>query len=380
MRIAQIAPLFEAVPPKLYGGTERIVSYLTEGLVRRGHQVTLFASGDSRTSAELVPMRDVALRLDPALTSEIAAHFSMLDEVRRRQDEFDVIHVHLSHFLHFPFLEGAVHKTVTTPHGRLDYRDLGDAYARWPRFPMISISLNQRLPLAGANWVGNVYHGLPLELCRPVQAPAGEARYLAFLGRVSPEKRPDRAIEIARRAGMPLKMAAKVDPADAPYFESRIAGLIEENGVDFVGEIDEAGKAAFFAGADALLFPIDWPEPFGMVMIEAMAFGVPVIAWNNGSVPEIVDDGVTGFVVETLDEAVEAVERAKRLDRAKVRAVFEARFSADRMVGDYEAIYERVAAGAAQNLQPHGSSPVFPTGLVADELRMNNGSRVSAIG
>lgn len=380
MRIAQIAPLFEAVPPRLYGGTERIVSYLTEGLVRRGHRVTLFASGDSQTSAELVPMRDMAMRLDPALTSEIAAHFSMLDEVRRRQAEFDVIHVHLSHFMHFPFLEEVAHKTVTTPHGRLDYRDLGGAYARWPAFPMVSISLNQRLPLPGANWVGNVYHGLPLELCRPAAVPSGQPRYLAFLGRVSPEKRPDRAIEIARRAGMPLRMAAKVDPADRVYFDSRIEPLIGENGVDFVGEVDEHGKAGFFADAEALLFPIDWPEPFGMVMIEAMAFGVPVIAWRNGSVPEIIDDGVTGFVVGTLDEAVDAVGRAKSLDRAKIRAVFEARFSADRMVGDYEAIYERLAAAAPERLQPHRDSPVLPSGLVADELRMTNGSRVSAIG
>lgn len=380
MRIAQIAPLFEAVPPRLYGGTERIVSYLAEGLVRRGHRVTLFASGDSQTSAELVPMRDMAMRLDPALTSDIAAHFSMLDEVRRRQAEFDVIHVHLSHFMHFPFLEEVARKTVTTPHGRLDYRDLGDAYARWPAFPMVSISLNQRLPLPGANWVGNVYHGLPLELCRPPAVPPGQPRYLAFLGRVSPEKRPDRAIEIARRAGMPLRMAAKVDPADRVYFDSRIEPLIGENGVDFVGEVDERGKAGFLAGAEALLFPIDWPEPFGMVMIEAMAFGVPVIAWRNGSVPEIIDDGVTGFVVESLDEAVDAVGRARSLDRAKIRAVFEARFSADRMVGDYEAIYERLAVGAPERLQPHRDSPVLPSGLVADELRMTNGSRVSAIG
>ena len=336
MRIAQVAPLYEAVPPQLYGGTERIVSYLTEGLVRRGHRVTLFASGESVTAAQLVAARPRALRLDPGLQSATAAHLRMLCEVRRRADEFDVIHVHLSHFIHFPVLAEVADKTVTTPHGRLDYVDLPGAYACWPNFPMISISKRQRQPLPDARWVGNVYHGLPRELF-PAR-PRGRGDYLAFLGRVSRDKRPDRAIEIARRAGMKLKIAAKIGEDDDRYFQDNIKPLLGPD-VEFIGEVDEKAKAEFLSNAAALLFPIDWPEPFGLVVIEAMAFGVPVVAWREGAMPEIVDEGETGFVVDSIDAAVEAVARCADLDRNHVREVFERRFSAERMISDYEAIY-----------------------------------------
>ncbi|HTV71458.1 MAG TPA: glycosyltransferase family 4 protein [Rhizobiaceae bacterium] len=358
MRIAQVAPLHEAVPPRLYGGTERIVSFLTEGLVQRGHDVTLFASGDSETSAKLVAVRDVALRLDPnPIVSPQAAHLTMLHEVRKQADRFDVIHFHLSHFVHFPVFEGMEQKTVTTPHGRLDYSDLPAAYRRWPDFPMISISKRQRKPLAEANWVGNVYHGLPLELFPRLTGEPAEKPYLAFLGRMSRAKRPDRAIDIARRAGMTLKIAAKIEGDDEAYYREEIRPLIESGDIEFVGEVDEAGKVDFFAGAHALLFPIDWPEPFGLVVIEAMAFGVPVIAWPEGAMPEIVDDGVTGFIVDTVDEAAAAVRKVGALDRAHIRQVFERRFSARRMVSDYEAIYASLVSAERKPNRPGVSNP-----------------------
>jgi glycosyltransferase involved in cell wall biosynthesis len=342
MRIAHVAPLFESVPPRRYGGTERIIAYLIDGLVELGHDVTLFASGDSQTRAQLVPVRDQALRLDPhPLKSQIAAHLAMLDEVRRRADQFDVIHFHLSHFLHFPFFEDMPEKTVTTPHGRLDYKDLAGAYRRWPRFPMISISHNQRRPLPQANWVGTVHHGLPLDLYRPIERRA-EAGYLAFLGRLSRDKRPDRAIEIARRSGMKLRIAAKVGEDDRAYFHEKIEPLIDGVAVEYLGEIGEGEKADFLGNAAALLFPIDWPEPFGLVVIEAMAFGTPVVAWNNGAMGEIVDDGVTGYIVDSIGDAVAAVGEAAKLDRKLVRAAFEKRFSATRMARDYAAIYEQL--------------------------------------
>lgn len=360
MRIAQVAPLHEAVPPVLYGGTERIVSYLTEGLVRHGHDVTLFASGDSITSARLVRARERALRLDTGLWSATAAHLAMLHEVARRAAEFDVIHVHLSHFLHFPVLSQMAAKTVTTPHGRLDYADLPKAYACWPDFPLISISMRQRQPLPGANWAGNVYHGLPLDLYPPRKREKGD--YLAFLGRISREKRPDRAIEIARRAGMKLKIAAKIEGDDNIYFRQVVEPLLGED-VEFIGEVDEAGKADFLSGAAALLFPIDWPEPFGLVVIEAMAFGVPVVAWREGSMPEIVDEGKTGFLVESLEEAVQAVAKCAELDPNNIRRVFEQRFSAERMIDDYEAIYADIAgvpaAAPVQDLS-RGTLPDVP--------------------
>lgn len=345
MRIAQVAPLYEAVPPRLYGGTERIVSYLTEGLVRRGHEVTLFASGESQTTARLVAGRPRALRLDPGLQSIIAAHLTMLHEVRERADEFDLIHVHLSHFIHFPILADVAEKTVTTPHGRLDYADLPGAYACWPFFPMISISMRQRQPLRNARWVGNVYHGLPMELYP--RRPRGDGAYLAFLGRMSRDKRPDRAIEIARRSGMKLKIAAKIEGDDDRYFNGTIKPLLGPD-VEFIGEVDEEAKAGFLSNAAALLFPIDWPEPFGLVVIEAMAFGVPVVAWRQGAMPEIVDEGETGFVVDSIEAAVEAVTRCDGLDRDHIRQVFERRFSAERMISDYEAVY-RTLAGTGRN-------------------------------
>lgn len=376
MRIAQVAPLYEAVPPRLYGGTERIVSYLTEGLVRRGHDVTLFASGDSVTSAHLQPQRKVALRLDPSLSSAAAAHISMLHEVRKRQRDFDIIHVHLSHFVHFPVFESMPSKVVTTPHGRLDYVDLADTYARWPTFPMISISMRQRQPLPDANWVGNVYHGLPLDLYAPLPRQAGNKPYLAFLGRISPEKRVDRAIEIARRSKMPLRIAAKIEGVDQRYFDEKIAHLIDGADVEFIGEVNDAEKVEFLSNAHALLFPIDWPEPFGMVMIEAMACGIPVIAWRCGAVPEILDDGVTGFIVDSQETAEAAVVRAGALDRRRIRQVFEEKFDADRMVADYEVIFERLLKGTeAIDLRSEGRPGVSGPILHAEGL---NGGRSQA--
>lgn len=376
MRIAQVAPLYEAVPPRLYGGTERIIHILTEELVRRGHDVTLFASEDSTTSAKLVPTRKTALRLDPnPLQSATAAHLAMLHEVRQRHEDFDVIHVHLSHFIHFPIFEALAAKVVTTPHGRLDYADLAGAYECWPDFPMISISMRQRKPLLKANWTANIYHGLPIELFPPVSGEPPKEPYLAFLGRMSRAKRPDRAIEIARRVGMKIRMAAKVGTDDRAYYEEEIEPLLAGGDVEFVGEVDEAGKLDFLSGAEALLFPIDWPEPFGLVVIEAMAFGVPVIAWNEGAMPEIVDHGETGFIVDSIDGAVEAVARARRLDRSKIRQTFEKRFSATRMVDDYEAAYTRIAerqTGQPRTLRAAGGDEP------ARQPRMMNGAGLAS--
>lgn len=349
MRIAHVAPLYESVPPKLYGGTERIVSYLTEALVELGHDVTLFASGDTKTSARLVACRERALRLDPRpLKSEIAAHIAMLDEVRRREDEFDIVHFHLSHFLHFPFFEHMAARTVTTPHGRLDYVDLAPAYARFPRFPMISISRSQRTGLAEANWLATIHHGLPPNLYEPTLHRGGEDPYLAFLGRFSRDKRPDRAIEIAKRAGLKLKLAAKIGDDDRAYFREAVEPLIDGDRVEYVGEIQEHQKAAFLGNAAGLLFPIDWPEPFGLAVIEAMACGTPVIAWNCGAMPEIIDPGVTGFIVESVDDAVAAMPELLKLDRQTVRSVFEKRFSATRMARDYVAAYARLIGSHAE--------------------------------
>ncbi len=349
MKIAHVAPLYESVPPKFYGGTERIISYLTEELAGLGHEVTLFASGDTRTSARLVACRERALRLDPQpLKSEIAAHLSMLDEVRRRAGDFDVIHFHLSHFLHFPFFEHMAHRTVTTPHGRLDYADLAPAYERFPRFPMISISRSQRARLANANWLATIHHGLPLDLYEPDYEAAAGGTYLAFLGRLSRDKRPDRAIEVARCAGLKLKLAAKIGDDDRAYFQEKVEPLIDGRRVEYVGEIEEARKAAFLGNAAGLIFPIDWPEPFGLAVIEAMACGTPVIAWNCGAMPEIVDHGVTGFLVESIEDAVASVPQLLRLDRRQVRQTFEKRFSAARMARDYVAAYARLLGGGAE--------------------------------
>jgi glycosyltransferase involved in cell wall biosynthesis len=337
MKIAQVAPLAERCPPVLYGGTERIASYLTEELVRQGHEVTLFASGDSRTAAELVCCSDMALRLNPAVKDQTPYHLVMLDEVRRRAADFDVIHFHID-LLHFPLIRDFADRTLTTLHGRLDLPDLKPFYAAFREIPLVSISDSQRRPMPAVNWAGTIPHGLPRDLLPFTPRPHGG--YLAFLGRISPEKRPDRAIHIAARTGLPLKIAAKVDKEDRAYWDTIIAPLIARHAnVEFVGEINEAQKASFLGDARALLFPIDWPEPFGLVMIEAMACGTPVVAWNCGSVPEVIDDGVTGFIVDSEDEAVSAIGRLETIDRVRVRAAFERRFTVERMASDYMAAY-----------------------------------------
>lgn len=339
MKIAQIAPLAECVPPKLYGGTERIVAYLTDELVRQGQDVTLFASGDSQTLARLIPCAHVALRLNSEVRDPIPYHVMMLEQVRQRADEFDILHFHID-MLHFPLVREFAGKTVTTLHGRLDLPDLAPFYRAFPEFPLVSISNDQRRPMPPVNWAGTIHHGLPADLLPFSAEPAGD--YLAFLGRVSPEKRPDRAIEIAARSGMTLKIAAKIDKADQEYWNETIAPLVaRHDNVEFIGEINEPQKAQFLGNATALLFPIDWPEPFGLVMIEAMACGTPVIAFDCGSVPEVIDHGVSGFIVNSIEEATESVEQARLLDRRLVRARFQARFTAKRMASDYLALYER---------------------------------------
>lgn len=340
MRIAQVSPLVESVPPKLYGGTERIVSYLTEELVRQGHDVTLFASGDSHTTAELHPVCHAALRFDAAVKDPQVFNLLQLEEVRARAYEFDVLHFHTDYF-HFPLLrELGLRNAVTTMHGRLDLPGYLQMFAHHPDPSVVSISNDQRRPLPMANWAGTVLHGLPKNMRRFEPAPRGD--YLAFLGRISPEKRVDRAIEIARRAGMRIRIAAKVDAADREYFETCIEPLLSQSHVEFVGEIGERDKCEFLGQARALLFPIDWPEPFGLVMIEAMSCGTPSIAWRAGSVPEIIREDVNGFIVDSIDGAVAAVHRAASVDRARVRTSFEQRFSAERMTRDYLEIYQRL--------------------------------------
>jgi glycosyltransferase involved in cell wall biosynthesis len=336
MKIAQIAPLIESVPPRLYGGTERIVAYLTEELVRQGHDVTLFASGDSVTGANLVSCAPTALRLDPRIKDWIPYYMLMLDRVREAADDFDILHFHIDQF-HFPLFRPIAGRALTTTHGRQDLPDLLPLYVGFSDMPLVSISNAQRRPVANANFVATVYHGLPADLHKPVLQPRGG--YLAFLGRISPEKRPDRAIEIARRLGIPLKIAAKVDKADEIYFREKIAPLLNGSGVEYVGEINEAAKTEFLGQALALLFPIDWPEPFGLSVIEAMACGTPVLAFRCGSVPEIVDHGISGLIVENLEEAIAAVPQIIKLDRRGVRRRFEERFSATRMAKDYLSVY-----------------------------------------
>ena len=346
MKIAQIAPLAESVPPKLYGGTERIVSYLTEELVREGHDVTLFASGDSQTSARLVPACETALRLDPGVKDPLPHHMVLLEEVRRRADEFDVLHFHID-LLHAPMVADFAGRTVTTLHGRLDLPDLQPFYRAFPDLPLVSISNDQRRPMPPVNWVRTVHHGLPSNLLPATIKPKGD--YLAFLGRISPEKRPDRAISIATAVGMKLKIAAKVDQADLEYWEKVIEPMIRVSpNVEFIGEINERQKAEFLGNARALLFPIDWPEPFGLVMIEAMACATPVIAFRCGSVPEVIDHGVSGFIVDTLEEAVTAVSHLDGLDRQRVRETFERRFSAGRMAADYLDLYRNLPGSRMQ--------------------------------
>jgi len=342
MKIAQIAPLAESCPPRLYGGTERIVSYLTEELVRQGHEVTLFASGDSITSAELVPCSKMALRLDPEVKDMTPYHVMMLDRVARRAHEFDVLHFHIDH-LHYPLMRPYVDRILTTLHGRLDLPDLMPFYSAFPDAPLVSISNAQRRPMPPVNWLGTVLHGLPENVLTFRPEPSGD--YFAFLGRISPEKGPDKAIEIAASAGVPLKMAAKIDAADQRYWDQVIAPMVAAHpNVEFIGEINEFQKADFLGNARALLFPICWPEPFGLVMIEAMACGTPVIAFDHGSVPEVIDHGVSGFVVNTMDEAVAAAHSIGTLQRHAIRARFEQRFTAERMAVDYLAAYRRLPA------------------------------------
>ena len=343
MRIAQVAPLYEAVPPKLYGGTERVVGHLCDALVRRGHDVVLFASGDSHTMAQLVPCRDVALRLDTNKVSwDLPAHLSMLAEVRQRIDEFDLLHFHID-CAHFPTFHDVTDRTLTTLHGRQDIKDLRKLYEFYPDFPLISISDSQRRPSPHLRWIKTIYHGYPK--CQYRFSPVPKGDYLAFLGRISPEKGADRAVAISEQAGLPLRMAAKIDFADHGYFDNCIAPLLQRSSTtEFIGEIDESDKSEFLGNARALLFPIDWPEPFGLVMIEAMACGTPVIAFNRGSVAEVIDHGVTGFIVESVEEATEAIKHLSRLDRSRIRTTFEQRFSAETMAIGYEAAYQSVLA------------------------------------
>ncbi len=336
VKIAQIAPLMESVPPRLYGGTERIVSYLTEELVALGHDVTLFARRDTITAANLVPCAAKALRLNANVRDFIPYYMLMLDRVRQSADDFDVLHFHIDQF-QFPLFRSMAGRTVTTLHGRQDLPDLLPLYLGFSDMPLVSISNAQRLPVPHANFAATVYHGLPIDLHRPMAEPCGG--YLAFLGRISPEKRPDRAILIARALGIPLKIAAKVDRADEVYFRSVIEPLLGGPGVEFVGETNEQQKTQFLGEARALLFPVDWPEPFGLSMIEAMACGTPVLAFRCGSVPEIIEDGVTGAIVETMDEAIAALPAVMALDRQKVRQRFEQRFTATRMAKDYVDVY-----------------------------------------
>ncbi len=336
MRIAQIAPPIESVPPRLYGGTERIVSYLCEELVAQGHDVTLFASGDSETSARLVPVCRQALRRDRSVKDIIPYYILMMDKAHRMAAEFDILHFHIDQF-HFPVFRELASKTVTTLHGRQDLPDLQKLYAGFPEMPLVSISLAQRAPVTGANFVGNVPHGLPRNLLSPTFNARGG--YLAFLGRIAPEKRVDRAIEIARAVGLPLKIAAKVDRVDEEYFRDEIEPLLAQPGIEYVGEIDDCAKGRFLGDARALLFPIDWPEPFGLVLIEAMACGTPVLAFDRGAVREVVDQGVTGFVVESVGEAICKIGSVLALDRCQVRRRFEERFTATRMTHDYLDIY-----------------------------------------
>jgi glycosyltransferase involved in cell wall biosynthesis len=335
MKIAQIAPLAESVPPRLYGGTERIVSFLTEELVRAGHDVTLFASADSVTGAELVGCVPTALRLDATVRDPIPYLMLMLDRVRRSADAFDILHFHID-ALHFPLFRPLAGRTLTTLHGRQDLPDCKPLYLGFSDMPLVSISNAQRSPIARANFAATIHHGIPADLLRPTYDPRGG--YLAFIGRISPEKGPERAIAIARAVGIPLKIAAKVDRADEAYFRSHIEPLLGPD-VEFIGEINERQKSDFLGEARALLFPIDWPEPFGLVMIESMACGTPVLAFRKGSVPEVIDDGVSGFIVDTLDQAIATLPRVIALDRRTVRRRFEERFTAARMAKDYVTLY-----------------------------------------
>lgn len=354
MRIAQVAPLYERVPPLYYGGTERVVSYLTEALVELGHEVTLFASGDSLTRAKLVSPCAKALRLDAKCVDRIAYHVLQLEQIFQQDQRFDIVHFHTDYF-HYPFSRRRNLAHVTTLHGRLDLADLVPLYREFTEIPVVSISESQRVPLPSIGWVGTVYHGLPCDLYYPGR---NHGDYLVFLGRISPEKRPDRAIEIAKQAGMRLKIAAKVDAADRRYMEEQIRPLLDDPLVEFIGEIGDADKRELLGNAYALLFPIDWAEPFGLVMIEAMACGTPTVAFRRGSVPEIIDDGVSGYAVGNIDEAVQALWKLRTFDRSACRKQFQERFSAVRMARDYIDVYKRVieARRLSRDLVPRRNS------------------------
>lgn len=347
MRIAQVAPLFERVPPVTYGGTERVVAYLTDALVELGHDVTLFASGDSLTRARLVAASPRSLRLDQTCRDQMAPQIRELELVSRMAHRFDVIHFHTG-FLHMPLARHLPAPSVTTMHGRLDLTELAPLMSDFADAPLVSISNHQRKPYPHQTWSATVYHGLPPRLL-PFQASPG--RYVAFVGRISPEKRLDRAIEIARRAGLELRIAAKIDSADKDYFDREIAPLMDQPHVRYLGEIGEDEKARLLGGARALLFPIDWPEPFGMVVIEALSCGTPVLAWPEGSVPELLQDGVNGWMVNSIDAAVDALRRVEAIDRRACRATFEKRFTADRMARDYAAVYQRLIGASRRNLE-----------------------------
>ena len=362
MKIAQIAPLIESVPPRLYGGTERIVSYLTEALVGLGHDVTLFASGDSITSAELTPCCTRALRLDPTAGDTIPHLILMIDKVWERAREFDILHFHIDLF-QFPLFRSLAARTLTTLHGRQDLGDLKPFYSRFGEMPLVSISNDQRKPIPNANFVATIHHGIPPDLHRP---SFEQGSYLAFLGRISPEKRPDRAIRIARAAGVPLKIAAKVDKVDEDYFRNDILPLIDGPDVEFIGEINEREKTKFLGEAAALLFPVDWPEPFGLVMIEAMACGTPVLAFRCGSIPEVIEDGVTGKVVNSEEEAIAALPEILSYDRRAVRQRFEERFTATRMAKDYVSTYRQLRATRTLTKPPR-------------QLALNGGNGLAAV-
>jgi glycosyltransferase involved in cell wall biosynthesis len=341
MRIAQVAPLAECVPPKLYGGTERVVSWLTEELVARGHEVTLFATGDSSTRGTLVPVWPKALRLSRPRTDPVIAQVALLEAVARRASEFDVIHCHLD-WAHLPLMARLGVPFLTTLHGRLDLAGLETMVRIFPDAPFVSISDSQRSPLAGARWAGSVYHGLPEQSLRPSFEPG---QYLAFLGRLTPDKGPEVAIRLARAAEMPLRIAAKIPRNEVAYFKESLEPLLDGDRIQFTGEVNERTKQSFLAAATALIFPIDWPEPFGLVMIEAMACGTPVVAFRQGAVPEVIEHGVSGFVIDPGNEngALDAIRQVGRLDRRQVRAAFERRFTAGRMADDYLRIYKSLS-------------------------------------
>lgn len=377
MKIAQIAPLYESVPPRLYGGTERVISYLTEELVKMGHEVTLFASGDSRTKAKLVAHIDEALRLSQVYKDPLVHHIVQLQEVAERVCEFDILHFHTD-YLHFPLIRKMGKPAVTTLHGRLDLPDLRYLYAKFNQQPLISISNAQRKPLPHVSWYSTVYHGLPANLHKPGDGSGG---YLAFLGRISPEKRVDRAVKIAIRTGHKLKVAAKIDKADLGYYDREIKNLFCNPIVDFRAEINEKQKTHFLGKAKALLFPIDWPEPFGMVMIEAMACGTPVIAYGRGSVPEIIKPGVNGFIVNSIREAVDAVNNLHLIDRNKVRQWFEDNFSSPRMANDYLKVYRKVIVEKRSKSFNASSQDHIPAPSAFSEFPENNnmGRRLTAV-